>query len=319
MTEQTKDAAGPQSHPSLEGVGPAITSAMLAAGELHLVAETELTDPRDGTIAPGYLSHGSVKFVDASGFDAYRAKPLRRVGTAQHTRLDSFIHHVNRFKAGNSVVFAKDDAAAPKLTAIFDYHPEGWEPTEARFCQHRAIYAFPLSEEWKAWSKNDGVSLSMTDFAAFLEDHIVDVVADAKPSSAAAIDFMGKVGGDIAGPSKLMEIARGLQVNEASTLREARNLSSGETEIVFTSTHLDAAGNKLIMPSLFMICIPVFARSTEYWQVLARFRYRKIGGSIQFSYELWRLDLVFEEAFQQACDTVVEQTSLPLFVGAPEA
>ena len=300
------------------GIGNAIDAAIRAAGDLRLVLKTELVDPRDGTKAPAILLGDAVKFVEASGFDAYRSKPIARKGTTTHTRLDSFIDHVERFKADNSVVFAVDDPTAPKLTAIFDYHPGGPNNTDACFGWHRAVYAFPLSEEWKAWSKANDTVMSMTDFAAFLEDHIVDVVADAKPTSVAAIDFISKVGGDIAGPSKLIEIARTLQVNEASTLREARNLSTGEAEVVFQSQHLDATGNKLVLPNLFMICIPVFARSADYWQILARFRYRKSGEGIKFWFELWRIDLVFEEAFEQACNTVVTATGLPLFVGTPE-
>lgn len=313
-------AAAPyQAGPSFEGAGALISAAFKEAGA-HLHAELiDIRDPRDGTEGIAVVTNAGVSALNPSAFDAYRVKPLYRTGAAKHTRLDSFIAHVLRFKADNSAVFAVDDAAAPKLTAIFDYHPEGADNADAQFGHHRAVYAFPLSEEWKAWAKANGTVMSMTDFAAFLEDHIVDVVADAKPASAAAIDFISKVGGDIAGPSKLMEIARTLQVNEASTLREARNLSSGESEILFNSVHLDAAGNKLVVPNLFMICIPVFARSPDYWQILARFRYRKSGGGIQFWFELWRIDLVFEEAFEQACAAVKEQTGLPVFVGAPEA
>lgn len=314
MTEKSSAA----SVPAIEGAGPLIREALAAARDHYQGTVISLTDPRDGTIGTAILTPHGAKAIDLHELDAFRVKPIHRAGTAKHTRLDSFIAHVNRFKAPNSAVFAIDNAASPKLTAVFDYHPEGPDIVDARFGAHRAVYEFPLSEEWKAWSKANGTVMSMADFAAFLEDHIVDVVADAKPASAAAMDFIAKVGGDIAGPSKLIEIARTLQVNEASTLREARNLSTGETEVVFNSTHLDAAGNKLVVPNLFMICIPVFARSPDYWQILARFRYRKSGEGIRFWFELWRIDLVFEEAFEGACKAVVEQTGLPMFVGTAE-
>lgn len=303
-------------HP--DRLGETIRSAVQVAEELRRVTPIDVRDQRDGTVLPAFLTGDGIGSIDSAKFDPYRKAPLRRKGTAAHTQLDSFIAHVNRFKAGNSVAFAVDDMARPSLTAIFDYHPAGEDNADARFGQHRASYAFPLSDEWQSWMKNDKQVLSMIDFAAFLEDHIVDVVADAKPSSPAAQDFIAKTGGNIAGPSKLIEIARGLQVNEASALRETRNLSSGEAEVVFTSEHRDAAGNKLVLPNLFMICIPVFARAADYWQILARFRYRKSGGCIVFWYELWRIDLVFEQAFEQACATVIEQTQLPLFIGTPE-
>ena len=283
----------------------------------HLRGEiVTISDPRDGTNAPAILGDG-IHVISPREFDQYRIRPTRREGAATHTRLDSFIDHVNRFKGENSAVFAVDNMAGPKLTAIFDYHPSGYA-SDAENMKHRAVYSFPLSDEWQAWSGANGKAMAMSDFASFLEDHIVDVTTD-KPKSDAAKDFLAKTGGNLASPSKLIEIARGLQVNEASTLREARNLSSGEAEVVFQSEHLDANGNKLTLPNAFMICIPVFARATVFDQILARFRYRKSGTGLVFWFDLWRPDLVFEHAFTEACDLVKKETALPLFVGNPEA
>ncbi|CAB5162450.1 Protein of unkown function DUF2303 [uncultured Caudovirales phage] len=296
--------------------GALVRESIQAASD-HLRGEmVTVRDPRDGTEAPALLGE-SLHIVSSRDFDAYRDIPLRREGTANHTRLDSFIAHVNRFKGENSAIFAVDNMASPRLTAIFDYHHVGHDSIPANL-KHQSVYSFPLSDEWKSWSDANGKTMAMSDFAAFLEDHIVDVTADA-PSSAAAKDFLAKSGGNLASPSKLIEIARGLQVNETSTLREARNLSSGEAEVVFQSEHQDANGNKLVLPNAFMICIPVFARARVYDQILARFRYRKHNGGIVFWFDLWRPDMVFENAFTDACTQVREETALPLFVGKPEA
>jgi len=299
--------------------GELIRSALDAADNIRRVELVAITDPRDGTVANAMLSADRATIISPAEFDSYRDRPIARTGTARLTRLDSLIDHANRFKADHSAIFACDKADAPKLTVVFDYHPSGADRKTTEPLRHRAEYAFPLSDEWKAWAAADAKSMAMSDFAAFLEDRIVDVVADAAPSSAAAKDFVAKTGGNIASPSKLIEIARSLHVNEASTLREARNLSTGETEVVFQSEHLDASGNKLTLPNLFMICVPVFARSPVFYQILARFRYRKAGSTITFAFELWRPDLVFEQAFSEACGEVTEKTGLPLFVGAPEA
>lgn len=305
MTDSETNSAGALVHEAFE------------AASDHLRGQiVTIRDPRDGTEAPAVLSEG-VMSIDPRHFDPYRIRPARREGAATHTRLDSFIDHVNRFKGGNSAVFAVDNMTGPKLTAIFDYHSSGYS-SDAENLKHRAVYSFPLSDEWQAWSGANGKAMSMIDFAAFLEDHIVDITSE-KPKSEAAKDFLAKSGGNLASPSKLIEIARGLQVNESSTLREARNLSSGEAEVVFQSEHLDASGNKLVLPNAFMICIPIFARAKVLDQILARFRYRKSGASISFWFDLWRPDLVFEHAFTEACEQVKTETGLPLFVGTPEA
>lgn len=304
---------------TIDRPGELIAESIEAAEKVLRPTVVEVKDPRDGTVALATIGSDGVRPVPESLIDQFRDKPLARTGTARLTRLDSFIAHTLRFASDDSAIFASDDPTAPKLTTVFDYHPTSPDRKAAQPGKHRALYAFPLSDEWQAWAKHDGKPMPMLDFAAFLEDRIVDVVADAKPSSDAAKDFIKKTGGNIASPSKLIEIARGLQVNEASVLRETRNLSSGEAEVVFQSEHTDAAGNKLTLPNLFMVCVPVFARSPVFYQILARFRYRKNGGGLVFWYELWRPDLVFEQAFTEACDKAVSETKLPLFVGNPES
>ncbi len=285
----------------------------LAKGEV-----LTLTDPRDQTEMPAVLANGAIAPIPASAFADYRAKPIARSGTATLTQLDSFIALTNRFKADNSAVFANDGEAAPRLTTVFDYNPEG--PSEARFGRHRATYAFPLSKEWQAWTKADAKSMGMADFARFIEDHIVDVSADPVEAFAESSKaFVAANRGTIATPSKLVEISRGLQIYEKAVIKEARNLASGEAQFTFDSEHTDGDGKPLVLPTMFSITIPVFARSADLFRLIARFRYRKTGDGLVFWYELWRPDLTFETAFNEALDTVAKETGLPIFVGAPEA
>jgi len=301
--------------------GTVIREAFSAAAELARPEWEAISDPRDGTIAPVVFGKDGAHVLPSGTFDAYREKPIARTGTAKLTTLESFMQHTLRFKTERSAIFARDAMDNARLLTVFDYHPaeeQADTPGEAANCWHRAEYAFPLSDEWKGWTASDKTPMAMADFAAFLEDRIVDVVADAKPEGAAAIDFIAKTGGNMASPTKLIELARGLQVYENSVLREARNLSSGTGELTFESQHTDADGKPLQVPGLFMICIPVFARAPEAWQILARLRYRKTPGGVVFWYELWRADLVFETAFSDACTKVAEATALPLFMGQPE-
>src|SRR3546814_747731 len=98
----------------------------------------------------------NVKLFSPEDFDPFREQPLRRSGTAVLTALESFVAHVNRFKDEDSIIFASDDRAAPSLTAVIDYHRQGHQG-DPRFGQHRGHFAFPLSDEWKAWTKSGGV------------------------------------------------------------------------------------------------------------------------------------------------------------------
>lgn len=290
-------------------------------------------EPATGTKALVAIGAGGVNPIASSVFDSYRERPLRLRGAATMLSLDSLIEHVNRFKDAESAIFADDNRAAPSLTAIYDYHERAndgdiatalADATDiARNMLHRASFAFPLSDEWKAWMEQNGKAMPMAEFAAFIEDRIIDVLhiipeEDELPEELKK--FISSLGGEaiIATPQRLVELSRGLRVNEASAVREIVNLSSGEGQILFQAEHTDEHGFPLRVPSLFLIGIPVF-RNDALYRLAARLRYRKTNGGIVFWYDLWRDDRVFDHAFRQACERVRIETDLPLLFGKPEA
>lgn len=291
--------------------------------ETYVNAEViEVTEPETGVKALAVRSGNTVTPLAPGIFDPYRDEPRHRHGTATMLSLDSFIEHVNRFKDGDSAVFANDDRDTPSLTSVIDYHPSG-AVSPARFGKHRSVFAFPLSDEWKAWKQHDAEPMGMADFAAFLENRIIDVLyiipgEDSLPEDVARlVDTLG--GNDsVATPNKLMELARGLQINEAAVVQEAVNLSSGEGIVRFQSSHTDEHGAPVKVPSLFLIGIPVF-RNGPLYRIAARLRYRKNGGRLTFWYELWRTDRTFDHAFSEAVERVKVETELPVLLGKPEA
>lgn len=294
-----------------------ILTAAVDTAEKYLRPEIEtFVEPGTGVQAPVVISKIGVQSLPASMFDDYRTYPTRRRGTAALTDLDSFVAHVNRFKDDDSAIFARDDRANPALTAVLDYHLAG-STSQARFGQHRSSFAFPLSDEWKAWVAGDKKPMAMIEFAAFLEDRIIDVLDATADLPEDMQKFVAATGGNIASPSKLMEIAVSLKVHEKSNVGETVNLSSGEGEISFVSTHTDASGKPLRVPNLFLIGVPVFKGDSAY-RVAARLRYRKRDGSLAFWYELWRKDAVFDHAFGEALDKVRAETALPVLLGSPE-
>lgn len=300
----------------------------LATAENHLRAEViTLADPRDGTEALFSLgAHGCVTPLSADAFDAYRSDPLHRKGTASLTQLPSFIALVNRFKFPHSVIFAVDDMSRPSLTAIFDYHPDNSEVgvNAAQSRRHRATYAFPLSKEWQAWFSRDAKPMSMGEFAQFLETQIVDVSDDPVSKWSEQAQAFAKAnratGADaIATPTRLVDLSVKFKIYETAESCEAVNLTSGETEFTFVSEHKAADGKPVNFPKLFSIVIPIFARSTVFYRLIARLRYRIANGKPVFWFELWRPDLTFETAFNEAVADVGEKTGLPIYLGQPEA
>lgn len=273
---------------------------------------------------PVALLGDKVQIFKPEELDVWGVRPRFRQGTATLLSLDALIAHVNRFKDAESVLFANNERSAPTITAVLDYHPQGGllGGAKPRFGKHRSHYAFPLSEEWKAWKEKDGKAMPMAAFAEFLEERIVDVVGLIPGEDEVSEElqkYINSCGGTetIANPARLIELSRGLQIYESAVVKQANRLSSGEGELTFEVTHTSQDGKPLKVPSLFLIAIPVFY-GDGYYRIAARLRYRKTGEGIVFWYDLWRTDHALDHAFRMACDRVEASTDLPLLLGKPE-
>jgi uncharacterized protein YfdQ (DUF2303 family) len=255
--------------------------------------------------------------------DEYLTAPERKKGTATVTDLTSFIALTLRGQDENSVIFAKRDPAQPRLVSVLNYNQSGGDDAGApRYGDHRVVYPFPVSKEWQAWQAKNGSKMSQGDFAEFLEDRIADVMEPPTGQvidggSDAVHDLSKSIGGTFAGPARLMELSRGMTVSANNKVAQAVNLGSGEMTIQFAEEHHDEKGKPLKVPSLFVIAIPIFDRGPLY-RIGVRLRYRISGGNIVWFYELYRADKSFDHAFDEACMTAAQETTLPLFYGTPE-
>lgn len=273
-------------------------------------------------------------------FEKFRTGPRLYAGTAKAHDLGSFVAHVNRFKDADSALWCDVNMSEPSLTAVLDYHEainrapievthgeDGGADTamleigtpRPRFGQHRSLYRFPLSPEWLAWTGANKKPMSQTDFAAFLEDRILDVI-DRQPAdlSARMQDMAKLLGGHFASPARLIELSRGMAVHSNERMKQSINLDSGESSIQFEVSNTDADNKPLKVPNLFLIAIPIW-RSGEVYVLPVRLRYRAQGGAIVWHYEIAYLQESFEAAVKDAALQAQAQTKLPLFFGAPEA
>jgi hypothetical protein len=273
----------------------------------------------------------NAKSVKAFG-DEYRDRPERREGTAHFTDLKSFVAHVVRFKDDGSALFADDSRDKPSITAVLDYHKIGAE-SAPRFGRHKSFYSFPLSEEWKKWREVDDCELDQIEFAEFIEDRITDVmmppdslisgVREQEPTDGsgdndqALLDLVQKIGGRVCGPSKLMELSKGMKVHDQQKVKQVINTSTGESQIQFETEHLDADGAPMKVPNLFLLAIPVFHNGPLY-RVPVRLRYRVRSGSIKWKVQMHRPDMSLDHAFSESCHKAETDIGLPLFFGKPE-
>lgn len=263
-------------------------------------------------------------------------KPARRMGTAHMSDLGSLIEWSNRFKCDTSALFANPDPSKPTLTCIADYHAGGpvdvdspHGDSSARHCHHRAIYNFPLSDEWKAWMAISGKTLDKDEMGEFIEARAHDVMdptpavlaseinEDNPPWENRLIETAQKIQGRFGQLAELLAISRRFQVYEANNLTASTNRDTGEAILEFKSEHRDEKGEKLSIPNLFTIAIPAFLNGDRF-RMAVRFRYRKSGSTVKFTMTVYNPEEVFKTAIEEAADLASDETGLPLFIGTPE-
>lgn len=247
--------------------------------------------------------------------DAWRTQPERRKGVAILRDVESFIAHVNRFKDADSVLFADPNPEKPILEAVLNYHRAASDG-EPRFGDHRARYAFPLSDQWVKWLRHNDKEMDQRAFAEFVEDRIPDV-ADPSTAGQPMKDFVSSIGVEFASPSAVMTMSRGLSMKVDVQARSSINLSSGESQVFFSEDHQDETGKPMRVPGALMISIPVFELGALH-NLGVRLRYRLQGGKVMWRYMIHRVPENFNAAIRDACGRVVGGVDLLLLYGCPE-
>lgn len=260
-----------------------------------------------------------------------RFQPPRRRGSDRLTTLDSLIAWATRFKGDTSVLFASKDGKAPSLTCIANWHgagaaaPSDRDPS-AQHGDHRGIYSFPLSKEWKYWEAAAAEPLSMDELGEIIEASAKDfleptpaLLGAGKPQEdweKRMIETAAKLGGRFAQYSQMIQLAREFALNENNTVQVKRERDSGEQTAVFVNEHKDATGQPVKIPNLFMIAIPVFDGGALY-RLPVRLRYRTAGGKVQFILTRYDPESAFDDAFDEAVETASQASGLPVFYGLP--
>ena len=288
------------------------------AAKPHTLTINDGTIEREVLLVPIVASGGTTFSVQSvkEKLAEYRDAPERRTGTATMTDLTSFIAHVNRFADTDSAVFVDRSPTSPSLLAVLDYHRQT-HAGAPRFGKHGTRYAFPLSEAWKAWKEKNGKPMSQGDFAYFIEDRIQDI-ADPENAGMHARDFASRLGVTLAPASRLLELSKGLEVHVGQRVVNKVSVTSGEASLAFEESHKDGSYGPLKIPSAFVIGVPCFQLG-EVYEIPVRLRYRIKDGNVSWSYELSRVEEVFDHAVSEAVERVRTETTLPVMSGAPES
>ena len=247
-----------------------------------------------------------------------------------------------RAKQIKSQTVETETAGSITLTAVMDYHLAGADVVNigskicdsdkglARHAQHRAVYDFPLSQEWQRWLSAAGKSMEVAEFGRFIEDNARNLMdptpylrggvsessEDPMEWEKDAAETAARLGGDFASVQKMIDMGRSFNVNVEAKAKVEHERQSGRSNIVFTEEHTNDAGESLRLPRLFLIALPVFERG-DVFPIICTFGYTKRGG-VTLHFNLYDAETAFRDAVTEAANKAEKETALTLFYGVPE-
>ncbi len=197
----------------------------------------------------------------------YAPYPEAKAGNYGTRDADSFLAYFLQHQVDGQVW-----ADPPLITGVLDAQADG--PTWER---HRVQLQLILSPEWRVWVSNSGAWMDQETFAEFLEAHrtqIVDPVA-----------------------ADILEVAQSLQAKTSVDFKSGYRTKDGQRALVYTETTTAKAGQKgeLEIPDHIVLKLRVY-RGELPVEVVARFRYRILEGSLQLSYVIDRQEETLELA-----------------------
>lgn len=219
--------------------------------------------------------------------------------------VSSMISYVNRFKNGDTVIFA--DIKNNRVIAVIDYHkappasnvpatpgaPALSSEPSARLGTHSAILHLPFSQEWDTWMGTNERLMKHVEFASFLEENAFDV---AKPAGA-----------------DLLELCRDLQVKQDSHFHSS--IRMGDTASISFSKDEDATTkDNMVLPVSFELSIPVYFGEDNI--PLLAFMRRKIGdGTLHLGYKLSRHEQARQREFNRIVSEIGADTGVTTIYG----
>lgn len=246
--------------------------------------------------------------------ESYQNRPTRKRGTYNFEDAKSFIAFVNREKTPETIILATREV--PGFTAIFNGNlPQNigeqstGDDVSPGWGDYKAVYACPMSAEWKAWFGANGRKMSQAEFAVFVEDNALDIVQPPVGGGVAAADTT------FPDSPQMVEIARSLSAKNNVTFASAIRLSNGEVQFKYEEEISGTVqGGTMEVPQRFAIGVPVFA-GTDPWVIVCKLRYRIERGGLVMWFDMERVHKVLERSFDEARTQIDAGTSVPVFLG----
>lgn len=258
-----------------------------------------------GNVYTRQRADGGVEVIDLTGEEHRIAAsilrqnrgeaPVSRMGEVVLTEPDSFITYVNDHgdPERSSVVADRD---AGRLVAVLDGHNR--KTGEAGWGAHQAVLALRYTPSWTTWTQASGILGEQDVFAAFLEDHALDVV---EPDAAT-----------------LLEVATTMVSTTSVAWKSGLRLQDGTVQLAYEETADTKAGTRgdMEIPSTITLGLAPFEGYDPY-KVTARLRWRMRDGQLRIGIVLDQIEDILRQAFGGLTNHVAESIGdIPVLHGS---
>lgn len=260
------------------------------------MGEQQVATDRDGEQGAPYVL--APPGYTLQQLEALLPDPARSKGTTKLGDADSFIRFVGENALDRTRLYGRTDP--PTFKAVFNDTNSNTGPG---WGDHTATYDCPLSREWRLWNAGNGQGKAkgQIDFAAWIEDNALDIVApEDKPGAPTSAD--------------MLEVAMTFEAKKKVNFASGIRLDNGQQQLTYEE-QIEGTSRKgqLQVPQTFWICIPVFEGAPRYF-LEARFRYRiGDGGQLAVWYDLIRPHKSLEDATAEVWKLIEAGTSLQIF------
>ena len=218
----------------------------------------------------------------------------------------SFVAYVNRFKDGDTLIFANISQQGGGFTAYLDYHEAEFigsnetgpsKPKRARRAEHVAVYECTPTVEWKTWMGQNQVRMSQPDFALWLEENQRLLVT---PNGADLLEFISNLEGH-----------NEVRFTSAVKLQNGKNALCYEEDVALQGKTNQGT---LEVPQIIEAGIAPFEGLPPI-KVQARLKYRIESRRLQFWFDTITPHLIIKTAVAGVLEQITEGTKITPLMG----
>lgn len=253
---------------------------------------------RDRRLIVGLGSEGGHQVLQEVDLEVLDLTPSSKRGNIEVATPDALTTYASRhLDVDAATLWAEIDHG--RITVIFNDH-HGAPGHHPGWADHRVTLRMARSPEWKAWTDLAGGWVDQLTLAEFLEEHLLEV--------------------EWPDGSTLLEVAQTFHATTNATFKSARQLHSGEQQLVYDEDVKATAGRaqQTDIPTDLTLRLRPWL-GVDPVAVAGKFRFRVRNGELNLGVKLLYADELSRQAVEDAAAGIATDLTLDVIEGTPPA